>query len=160
MVVRGRKGKRSVTLLNVYENWLKGKRECKVVDGYWHLEVGDDYYQMTALRKEFFTCKQIARETQTVDDSEILEFTIPPVLLVQPQNSQIITVPYSVLKELFAEAGHILGSQNSSVQSPTFTLDARKENLWFVASKEDANKQHLVKVCDTGQLTCHESCVQ
>lgn len=116
--------------------------------------------EMTALRKEFFTYKQIARETQTVDDSEILEFTIPPVLLVQPQNSQIITVPYSVLKELFAEAGHILGSQNSSVQSPTFTLDARKENLWFVASKEDANKPHLVKVCDTGHLTCHESCVQ
>ena len=136
-----------------------GKGEYKVAKGYRHLEVGDDYYRMTerqkeALRKEFFTCKQIARQTQTVDDDEISEFTSPPALSVQPENTQIITVPYSVLKELFAEAGRILHSQNSLVQSPAFTLDARKEDLWFVASKEEANKPHSVKVSDTGQVTC------
>ena len=55
-----------------------GKGEYKLVDGYQHLAVGDDYYGMTvcqkeALRKEFFTCKQTARETQTIDVSEISE---------------------------------------------------------------------------------------
>lgn len=124
-----------------------GKGEYKVVDGYQHLEVGDDYYRMTArqketLRKDFFTCKQIARETETVDHIEITDFTSPPALSVQPENTQIITVPYSVLQEMFAEAGQLLGCPNSLVQSPTFTIEARKEDLWFVASKEDANKPH------------------
>ena len=109
--------------------------------------------QKETLRKEFFTCKQITRETEAVDDSEILEFTSPPALSVQPENTQIMTVPYSVLKEMFAEAGHILCSQNSLVQSPMFTLDTRKEGLWFVASKEDANMPHLVRVSDTGRVT-------
>jgi len=107
--------------------------------------------QKEALRKEFFTCKPIATETQTVVHSEISEFTSPPALSVQPENTQIITVPYSVLKELFAEAGHILGSQTFLVQSPTLTMEARKEDLWFVASKENANKPHSVKVSDTGR---------
>lgn len=142
-----------------------GKGEYKVVDGYRHLEVGDDYCRMTArqketLRKDFFTCKQIARETETVDHIEITDFTSPPALSVQPENTQIITVPYSVLEEMFAEAGHILGCPNSLVQSPTFTMEARKEDLWFVASKEDANKPHSVKVSDTGRVTCDESCVR
>ena len=61
---------------------------------------------------------------------------------------------------MFAEAGQILGSQNSLVQSPTFTVEARKEDLWFVASKEDANKPHSVRVSDTGRVTCNESCVR
>ena len=47
-------------------------------------------------------------------DSEISEFTSPPALWAQPENTQIKTVSYSALKVLFAEAGHILGSQNSS----------------------------------------------
>ena len=77
---------------------MLGKGEYKVVDGYRHLEVGDDYYRMTArqketLRKDFFTCKQIARETETVDHIEITDFTSPPALSVQPENTQIITVP-------------------------------------------------------------------
>ena len=46
------------------------------------------------------------------------------------------------------------------MQSPTFTIEARKEDLWFVASKEDANKPHSVKVSDTGRVTCDESCVR
>ena len=83
-------------------------------------------HQKEALRKEFFTCKQIARETQTVDHIEISEFTSPPVLSVQPEDTQIITVPYSALKEMFAEAGQIVGFQNSLVRSPTFMVDARR----------------------------------
>ena len=142
-----------------------GKGEYKVVDEYRHLEVGDDYYCMTAsqkaaLKKEFFTCQQIVRETQTVVDSDIPGFTSPPALSVQPENSQIISVPYSVLKELFPEASHILHSPNSLVQSPTLTLEARKEDLWFVASKEDASRPHSVKVSDTGRVTCDERCIR
>ena len=142
-----------------------GKGEYKVVDEYRHLEVGDDYYRMTAsqkaaLKKEFFTCQQIARGTQTVVDSDIPGFTSPPALSVQPENSQIISVPYSVLKELFPEASHILHSQNSLVQSPTLTLEARKEDHWFVASKEDASRPHSVKVSDTGRVTCDERCIR
>ena len=93
-------------------------------------------------------------------DSEISEFTSPPALWAQPENTQIKTVSYSALKVLFAEAGHILGSQNSLVQSPSFTLDARKEDLGLVASKENANKPNSVKVSDIGRVTCDERCVR
>lgn len=64
------------------------------------------------------------------------------------------------MKELFAEAGHILGSQNPLVQSPTLTMEPGKEDIWFLASKEAANKPHSVKVSDTGRVTCDEHCIR
>jgi len=45
------------------------------------------------------------------------------------------------------------------VQSPTLTPEARKEVLWFVASKEDARRPHSVKVLDFGWVTCDKRCI-
>ncbi|KAL9965008.1 hypothetical protein ACROYT_G028732 [Oculina patagonica] len=123
-----------------------GKGEYQLIDKYWHLEVGDNYYRMTtsqkeALRKAFFTCRRVESNIlQEAVDRENTELASPPALSVQPENSMILTVPYSVLTELFADAGHILDFQRSLVQAPKLTQESGKEELFFVASKEDPSK--------------------
>lgn len=143
-----------------------GKGEYHLIDKYRHLEVGENYYRMTtsqkeALRMEFFTCRRVESNIlQEAVDRENTEFASPSALSVQPENSKILTVPYSVLTELFADAGHILDSQNSLVQAPMLTLETGKEELFFVASKEDPSKPHSVKFSDTGRVTCDQRCIR
>lgn len=87
-----------------------GKGEYKLVHDFQHLEVGDNYYRMTAkqketLRKEFFTCsRNEATPVHLVTMSENLEVENQVELSVAPENSQILSVPFAVLEELFSGA--------------------------------------------------------
>ena len=145
-----------------------GKGEYKLVHDFQHLEVGDNYYRMTpkqkaTLRKEFFTCsRNEATPVHSVTESENLEVENQVELSVAPENSQILSVPFAVLKELFSGARHLLTCQNGLAKSPSTTSEAsgpNKVDLWFVAS-EDSSKPHSVQAADSGRITCDERCVR
>ena len=144
-----------------------GKGEYKLVNDFQHLEVGDNYYRMTAkqkaaLRKEFFTCsRNEATPVHSITESENSEVRNQVELSVAPENSQILSVPFAVLEELFSGARHLLTCENGLAKSPSTTLEAsvpNKVDLWFVAS-EDSSKPHSVQVADSGRITCDERCV-
>ena len=148
-----------------------GKGEYKIVDEFQHLAVGDNYYRMTAkqkaaLKEEFFTCCRTERpqSSHPVSESEKpQEDETQTKLSVAPENSQIITVPYTTLKQMFSEAGSLLKCHNGLVNSPSLALESggpKKVDLWYDASKEDSSRPHSVQVADTGRVTCDDRCIR
>lgn len=145
-----------------------GEGEYKIVHDFQHLEVGDNYYRMTAkqktvLRKKFFACsRNKATPIHLVTESENLEVENQVELSVAHENSQILSLPFTILKELFSGASHLLKCQNGLAKSLSTTLEAsgpNKVDLWFVAS-EDSSKPHSVQVVDSGRITCDEQCIR
>ena len=148
-----------------------GKGEYKIVDEYQHLAVGDNYYRMTAkqkaaLKEEFFTC---CRTERTQSSHHVSEQEKPQEVETQtkqsvvPENSQIITFLYTILKEMFSEAGSLLKCHNGLINSPSLAQESsgpKKVDLWYVASKEDSRRPHSVQVADTGRVTCDDRCIR
>jgi len=107
------------------------------------------------LRKELFTCsRDEATPDHAITESENVEVKNQVDLSVAPENSQIFSVPFAVLKELFSGTRHLLTCQNGLAKWPSTTLEASSPNkvdLWFVTS-EKSSKPHSI------QVACHSIC--
>ncbi|KXJ06100.1 hypothetical protein AC249_AIPGENE22963, partial [Exaiptasia diaphana] len=130
-----------------------GRGEYQICDNYKFLEVGDKYFQMNdkqkqEVRRKFFSSSlskenaghEQANKNDSVDDHNHLS--------IVPEKSEIISVPFIVLKEMFNNASKLIKSSSGIVKAPqvqTSTTIANKEELWFVASQANPNRPHQIQ---------------
>lgn len=147
-----------------------GRGEYQLGKNFKFLEVGDKYFQMNdkqkqQMRKKFFNCslsKETATKSSGTNDFTTHTKSLSNQLSVAPEKSEIISVPFTILKEMFADASIFIKSSSSIVKAPdmcTSTINGSSEELWFVASKVGLKKPHSINVAATGKVECDSSCV-
>jgi hypothetical protein len=138
-------------------------------------EVGDRYFQMNdkqkqETRKKFFNCSlsENGNKGSELKACNVNEYSANNIanLSITPEKSEIISVPFMILKEMFDDASNLIQSHSSIVKAPimpntTTTPNTEiNEELWFAASKNCPNKPHsLCVAAKTAKVTCDSSCV-
>ena len=140
-----------------------GKGEYRLVDKYSHLGVEEtSFYRMTTnqqltLKRNFFTASVSSTTcaASVLPSARRLCGTIS--LSVSPETSEIISVPFPILCQIFQKADDLHKDDTRIWKLPGQTAAAV---TWMAASTHNPESPHTVKTWTNGRVECDRKCVQ
>ena len=137
-----------------------GRGEWRVKDIYKDLEIMEEnYYRMTPTQKrkaeeKMFTCetRDEAKTPQPPNTSERSSIH----LSVKPSDSQMISIPYQIVEEMFQKADRLVTDQSNIVHAP-----GSSGKVHLVLSCTSSEQPHQVRtIGSNGQLACDKNCIR
>ena len=132
---------------------MLGRGEYRLIDEFKFLEVKEnDFYRMTKcqkdeLRKKFFECT-MSKQSQKVDKNFYLSVPV--------EESQLINIPFTILKGMFQKASDTVKEKKGIWKVPE---QSSSEINYFVKSKSTPAAPHKIRFRNARSIRCDGSCI-